>query len=325
MTVEIPPSRGYNSVLMNFLKAFGLAVLGILLFMSLSFFGLMFTINQTFLDPDFTVSQVEKLDTVSLAEDIIRGQIVSQATIPIKLPIEEFIIGAVNETITDLEPWLKQQTREITYSFYDYLEGRSQNLSVVIPLESVKESLQDNISEAVIASPPPGLTDLPPDTIERYLEPFYGRIPSSFELNEAWLGPQNMAQIYQLRQIVSHFNTVYYALIGFIVLLILGIILINHEVRGSARALGATFLSCGVVSYGGVWLAKYAIGAQIAQPQVPVYLQSWLPQLLADTLAPMELHSLGLAGVGVVLLVVSFVYRRQAEYSSQKVSHSYAN
>lgn len=298
---------------MNFLKAFGLAILGILLFLSLSFFGLMFTINQTFLNPDFTVSQVEKLDTVSLAKEIIRGQILSQATVPINLPIQAFIFEAVDETINDLEPWLKQQAKEITYSFYDYLEGRSQNLSVVIPLETVKESLRNNISEAVIASPPPGLTDLPPDTIERYLEPFYERIPSSFELNEAWLGSRTMAQIEQLRQLVSHFHIVYYALLGFILFLILCIILINHEVRGSTRSLGIVFLSCGVVSYGGVWLAKYAIGAQSTLPQVPVYLQTWLPQLMTDILSPMELYSFGLAGMGVVLLIVSFVYRRQSD------------
>jgi hypothetical protein len=297
----------------RFLKSFGLAVLDVILLLSLSFFGLMFTINQTFLNPDFTVSQVEKLDTTSLAADIIRGQIVSQATIPITLPIEEFIIGAANETITDMEPWLKQQAREITYSFYEYLEGRSQNLSVVIPLEEVKESLKDNISKAVIASPPPGLTDLPPATIERYLEPFYDRIPSSFELNEAWLGPQNMAQIDQLRQLVSHFHIVYYALIGFILFLILCIILINHEVRGSTRSLGVVFLGGGIVSYGVFWLAKNAVAAQSTLPQVPVYLRSWLPQFMTDILSPMELYSFGLAGMGVVLLIVSFVYRRQAE------------
>jgi hypothetical protein len=295
---------------MKFLKGLGLTVLGFLLFLSLSSFGLMFTINQTILNPDFTASQIDRLDTASLAGDIVRDQILSQATIPPTPPLEELIMGAVDETITDLEPWFQQQTREITNAFYDYLEGRSQDLRVVIPLEAVKEHLRENISEA-IASPPPGL-DLPPETIEGYLEPFYEQIPSSFEINEAGLGAQNMAQIDQLRQIVSHFHTIYYALIGFILLLILGIILINHQVRGSTRSLGSTFLSCGIVSYAGVWLANYFIGTQLVLPEVPAYLQSWLPQLITDTLSPLELYSLVLAGVGVVLLIVSFVYRRKA-------------
>jgi hypothetical protein len=305
---------------MNFFKAFGLAVLGVLLFLSLSCFGLMFTINQTFLDPDFTVSQVEKLDTASLAKDIVRSQILSQATVPTSLPIMAFFTEAVDKTINDMGPWLKEQSRNITYSFYDYLEGKSQNLSVVIPLDPVKEQLKTNISEAVTNSPPPGLTDFTPATIEKYLEPFYAQVPSSFVLNEAWLGPQTMAQIDQLRQLLSHFDTVYYALIGFIILLIVSIILINHQVRGSTRSLGATFLSCGIVSYGGVWLAKYAIGTQSVLPQVPVYLQSWLPQLIADILAPLGLYSLVLAGMGIALLIVSFAYRRQAEYRSHEVT-----
>jgi len=297
----------------SFFKSFLLAILDVILLLSLSFSGLLFTLDQTFLNRDFTVSQVEKIDTASLAEYIIRDQVVSQVAFPIYLPIDAFIAGAVNETITDLEPWLKQQARDVTNSIYDYLEGKSQNLSVVIGLEEVKEQLKSNISQAVIASPPPGLTDMPPDTIERYLEPFYDRIPSSFEINEDWLGPQNMAQIDTLRQVVSHFNIFYYSLIGFILFLILCVILINHEVRGSTRSLGVAFLGGGVVSYGGVWLAKNAIGAQSALPQVPVYLQTWLPQLMTDILSPMELFSYGLAGMGVVLLIVSFVYRRQAE------------
>jgi hypothetical protein len=297
---------------MSFLKGFGLAVLGILLFMSLSLFGLMFTINQTFLDSDFTVSQMEKLDTASLAKDIVRSQILSQPTIPLTPPIEDFLVGVIDETITDLKPWLNEQTREVTYSFYNYLEGKTQNLSVVIPLEPIKESLRENISQAVTTSPP-GLTDLPPGTLESYLELFYDQIPSFFELDEAWLSPQNMAQIDQLRQIVSRFDTVYYALIGFILLLILAIILIKHEVKGSTRSLGITFLSCGIVSYGGFWLAKYVIGTQSVLPEVPVYLQNWLPQLMTDILSPLEMYSFGLIGIGVALLIVSFAYRRQAE------------
>lgn len=297
----------------RFLKSFGLAILDVLLILSLSFSGLVFTLGQTLLNRDFTVAQVEKLDTATLAEYIIRDQVISQVAFPIYLPIDIFIAGAVNETVADLEPWLKQQTRDVTNSIYDYLEGKSQNLSVVIELESVIEQLKNNINEAVTTSPPPGLTDMPPATIERYLEPFYDRIPSSFEIDEDWLGPYNMAQIDTLRQLVSHFHIVYYAMIGFILFLILCIILINHEVRGSTRSLGVVFLGGGVFSYGGVWLARNAIGAQAALSQMPGFLQGWLPQLMTDILAPMELYSYGLAGMGVLLLIVSFVYRRQAE------------
>ena len=297
----------------SFFKSFGLAILDMVLISALAFSGLLFALNQTLLNRDFTVAQVEKLDTVTLGEYIIRDQVISQVAIPIYLPIEDFIEGAVNETLTELEPWLKQQSKNIVNDIYDYLEGKSQNFSIVIELESVKGQVQNNISQAVIASPPPGLTDVPPATIERYLEPFYDRIPSSLEVDEDWLGPYTMAQIDTLKQLVSNFHIFFFAMIGFILFMMLCIILINHEVRGSTRSLGVVFLGGAVVSYGGVWLTRDAIAAQSALPQVPAYLQTWLPELMTDILSPMVPYSYGLAGMGVVLLIVSFAYRRQAE------------
>ena len=52
---------------MKVLKGLALSLLGTLLFLSLAVFGLVLTINQTILNPDFVVSQVNKLDISSLA------------------------------------------------------------------------------------------------------------------------------------------------------------------------------------------------------------------------------------------------------------------
>ena len=296
---------------MKFLKGFGLAILSLLLFLSLSVFGLVLTLNQTFLNPDFVVSQVDRLDIPSLARDMLSEQIPPEA--------EEFMVEVVNDTIADLEPWMKEQARDGIYSFYDYLEGRSQSLSLVISLEPVKESLRDNLREALLQSPPPELAGLPPAEIERYLDEYYQQIsqgiPSTFEFTEASLDPWVMAQLEQGRQVIGYLHLGYNALIGLILVLILGIVLINREVKGSTRGLGSTFLSCGVLSYAGVLIAKNVAGTQLTQLDMPVYLQTWIPQFLADTLAPLEMYGIGLMVAGVALLVVSFVYkRRQTEF-----------
>ena len=296
---------------MKFLKGFGLAILSLLLFLSLSVFGLVLTLNQTFLNPDFVVSQVDRLDIPSLAGDMLSEQIPPEA--------EEFMVEVVNDTIADLEPWMKEQARDGIYSFYDYLEGRSQSLSLVISLEPVKESLRDNLREALLQSPPPELAGLPPAEIERYLDEYYQQIsqgiPSTFEFTEASLDPWVMAQLEQGRQVIGYLHLGYNALIGLILVLILGIVLINREVKGSTRGLGSTFLSCGVLSYASVLIAKNVAGTQLTQLDMPVYLQTWIPQFLADTLAPLEMYGIGLMVAGVALLVVSFVYkRRQTEF-----------
>ena len=286
---------------MKFLKGLGLAILSLLLFLSLSVFGLVLTINQTILNPEFVVSQVDRLDVASLAKETLSEQIPPE--------VEQFMGEAVDETIADLEPWMKQQAREATYSIYDYLEGRSQSLSLVISLEPVKESLRDNLREAVLQSPPPELAGLPPAEIEHYLDEYSQQIPSTFELDEASIPPDVMTQLEMVRQYIGYFHLGYNALIGFILLLILGIVLINRQVRGSTRSLGSTFLSCGVLSLAGVLITRYVAASQLVQLDMPVYFQTWIPQLLADTLAPLEIYGIGLLAAGVVLLVVSFVYK----------------
>lgn len=291
---------------MTFLKGFGLAILSLLLFLSLSFFGVGLTIDQTLLNPDFAVSQVDRLDIAPLAKDML-----SQQQVPPEL--EQLVGALIDNTIADLRPWIKEQARYVTSSFYDYLEGRSQSLNPVISLEPVKNALRYNLREAVLQSIPPQFAGIPLDLIERYLNEYYQlisqEIPSTFDFGGVLQDPAVIAELEQIKQAVGYFHTGYYALIGFILLLIVGIVLIHREVRGSTRSLGATLLSCGIFSLVGAFIARDVIATQLAQLDIPFYLQTWIPQLIKDALAPLEIYGIGLMATGVALLVVSFVYK----------------
>jgi hypothetical protein len=290
---------------MKFLKGFALFILGTLLFLSLFIFGPAFMLNQTILNPDFVTSQVNNLDITSLAGDILSQQIPSGE--------EELTAEALSETLADLEPWLKEQTADAVNSFYDYLEGGSQHLSLEVPLEPIKESLRENLREAFLQSLSPELAGLSPAELEQYFNEYYQQIsqeiPSTLELDESSIPPEVMATLGQAKQYVGYFNLGYTALIGFILLLILLIILVHREVRGSTRGIGINFLVCGALSFAGVLLAKNAAGPLLAQASMPTYLQTWMPQLLRDTLAPLQMYSIGLMAAGVVLLIVSFAYK----------------
>ena len=295
---------------MKFLKGLALSLLGFLLFLSLSVLGLALMLNNTILNPDFVVAELDKLDVSSLAKDMISAQIPLE-----QIPQEgEFIAETLDDTIADLEPWIKEQVSTVTYSSYDYLLGKSQSLSVIITLEPVKETLRENLREALFQSLPPELQGLPQAEIERYFDEFYRpiseQIPSTFEIDESLLPSDVLTTLEQVRQGIGYFQTGYPALIGFIVLLILGIILINRQVKGSTRSIGSIFLSYGVIEYAGIWATKYFATPQFSQLEIPSSLQAWIPQLLGDFLAPLEMFSLGLLIGGVVLLTVSFVYRR---------------
>ncbi len=297
---------------MNFLKGLALGLLSLLLFLSLSIFGFVLTLNHTVLNPDFVIAELDKLDTPSLIKPLIKEQIREQLP-----PEAQFMAATIDDTlddvIDDLEPLIKEQASNVIRSGYDYLLGKSQSLNLVIRLEPVKESLRDNVREAFFKSLPPELAVLPPAAIEQYFDEFYQefseQIPSTFEFNEGSLPPEVLAGLEQARQYIGYVQLAYKALIGFMLLLILGIILINRQIKATTRGLGITFLTYGAFEYAGIFAIKYFAGAWLGQLGLPAYLQAWMPQFLADFLAPLEMFSLGTLAAGVVLLIVSFVYK----------------
>ena len=296
---------------MKVLKGLALSLLSFLLFLSMTVFGMAFMLKSTVLNPDFVAAELDKVEVSSLVREMVEEQIGEQ------LPAEAwFLKEALYDVISDHEPWIKEQLKNNIYSGYDYFLGKSERLSFVLSLEPLKESLRDTMLNTFMQSLPPQLSGLPPAQIEQYFEQYYQQfaeqIPSSFEFDESSMPPEAMAQIIQARQYVDYFLLGYNLLIGFMVLLILGIILINRNVRSITRALGIIFTTYGAFEYGGIFLAKYFLPTSLPLPgDVPQVLQTWLLGLIGDFLAPLETFSLGCLIGGVILLVVSFVYRRQ--------------
>ena len=303
---------------MKFLKGLALSLLGIILFLSLSVFGLVLALNQTVLNPDFMVSQVNRLDMSSLAGEFF-GDLITEQIPGGQPPQGEAIMAeVVEDTLADLEPWIEEQMSIVIHSTYDYLLGESQNLNLVISTDQLKEILKDNLKPALIRSIPE-LASLPPAMIDtafdEYYQEFSAQIPATIDITEEMIGPEVMTTIEQVREYVSYIQIAYKALIGFMLLLIGLIILIHRQVRGSTRQIGITFLVYGIPGYVGTFFIKnYAMGylTQLTgQFGLPASLQAWLPQFVNDILAPMQMFSLGILIGGVVLLVVSFVYKRE--------------
>ena len=129
------------------------------------------------------------------------------------------------------------------------------------------------------------------------------------EFDESSLTPEVWAQLEQVRQGIGYFQLGYKILIGFILLLILGIVLTNRKVKGATRSIGIPFLSCGVIGYISTFVTKHLAETQLTRLDIPTWLQSWFPQFIDDFLAPLEIFSIGLMIAGIALLIVSFVYK----------------
>ncbi len=295
---------------MNFLRNLALSLLSFLLFLSLSIFGLAFMLNKTLLDPDFVTAELNRLDTLSLTREFI--------SLSLQFPPETpYLSEAIDETITDLEPWMREQLSTAIYSSYDYFLGKSQSLNLVISLEPMTESLRDNLWQAFQASPPPELQGFPPAAAELYFNQLYQQfaedIPATFEFTESSLPPDVLATLEQVKQYVKYYQLLYQPLIGLMGLLVLGIILISRQVKDITRRLGVPCLTYGASWYIGVLTTRYYAEQPLPIPGLPAALQEWMPRFLYNIVAPLEMFSLGLLIGGVVLTVISFVYKpRQA-------------
>ncbi len=281
--------------------------------------SLALTLRNTILSADFVASIVDELDIASLAEEFLSEQLAEV------IPQEIGYLGEyVDDAIAKLEPTIKEELIAATDPILDYLLGESQSFNIVISIEPVMASLKDTLREVFLESPPAELADLTPSTLEQYFDEHFGEfaevVQSTFELDETLLGiemPGDIAEklaeaeerLEQAKQGIGYFQFGYKLLIGFTLLLILGIILINRQVKGATRKLGIIFLSYGALEYIGTFIAKHFAGQEIIQLTTSSQLQSWLQQLLNDFITPIQMFSLGLLIGGIVLIVVSFVYK----------------
>ena len=295
---------------MKFLKGLALFILGFLLSLSLIIFGPMLLINQTALNPDFVSTQVQGLNLPLLAEDIARELIP-----PGQEYMTDIAVRVGMNTVADEEDWLKQQATIAIYTFYNYLEGESQHLSLEIPLDTFTETLRENLWQEVQADPPPELSYLPPEMLELefnlFWDSFSEDIPSTLELDETMLDAEVMEQIELAKRIVGYVNTAFIVLIALGLVLILLIILVHHEVKGSTRHLGITFLACGIPSLAGFFIARFVAETQLVHTGLSAYLQTLILQVIRDALTPLMIYGIALMAVGLILLIVSFVYRRE--------------
>jgi hypothetical protein len=104
---------------MRGLKIAGLVILSLILFISLIVFGLAFSLNRTALNPDFVAAEGDRLEIAPLA-----GEAMSQM---LQVELSEEALNSLTETITTLEPHLKNELNTIVYAVYEYLHGEREN------------------------------------------------------------------------------------------------------------------------------------------------------------------------------------------------------
>lgn len=143
-----------------------------------------------------------------------------------------------------------------------------------------------------------------------YYDEFVKEIPAEFIVNEDEISSDAMEVLDTAKHWVGVFKIVFYALIGFILVLIAGIVLVYRNVKESTRSLSITFLVYGVVEFAAVMVARYLVPNYLPIDDLPVSLQDFINNAYVSVLAPLQWFSLGILIAGVALLLTSIFYRR---------------
>jgi hypothetical protein len=288
--------RGFFSVVFNFL-----------LFDVLVLLALIISLNLTILNADFVTDELEKLD--------VYPAVIEQAKTMI--PGQEYIdAGTVDEIVADLTPWFKEQAGTVIHGVYDYIKG-DQALNVNISLEPVRDEVKEKVREAALSMLPPQYQGVPQSVVDSYMSQIYAGIdaviPANFMLSEAVVGQQVMAQLQQVKDIDGYIDMAYSYLIAGAILLILLVALAHWwQPKPIARSIGITFTLVGLVCILVPLLDNMIIrglSQAIGSAAILSGLQDKLPQLVGDLTAPIRTYGIGFLGSGVVMVVISFLFR----------------
>ena len=287
----------------------------------------------TLLNSDFIVAVIDTMDAPQLAS-IFLGEFEEEITQEFPLPEGAFphLADGIEELLTDLEPWIKEQVEYAADPIADYLAGEVAGFNVTISLEPLRDGLRGVLLEVFMDFPPEELEGLPPEELEQAFDVFWDEfaeemLPTPFQIDETVIGegaPLGIASatstaetvLSGVRKYVGYVRLAYILSIVVSALLIAGIVLIYREVKGSTRTLGIVFLASGLVVLAAALAGKYAGGGLMLRamldlpPQLQaLQLQAWASQVLVDLLAPLQWLGIGFIAGGIALLVVSFVYK----------------
>jgi hypothetical protein len=289
--------RGVFSGIFSFVLVAALVALGIVI-----------TLNLTILNPDFAISELDKLDAYSIITDKVREQIPAE---------ERYMAQIVDETITELEPWLRDQTNIAVYGIYAYHKG-DQELNIVIPLEQVRTCVKENVEQAILELLPPELGGASQEQIQAFLPLVYAeidnRIPEQIELNETFLGPEVTAQFRKARQVVGYIQLGYKLSIGLAVLMILLIALIQWwHIKPITLYVGMPMAIAGAVSLVGSVVGGTLISGLLHD--IPPEIMPILRQLITDATRPLQIYGIALLLAGIGLIVLS-IRLKPSSYAS---------
>jgi hypothetical protein len=251
----------------------------------------------------------------------------------ITVPLESLKTDLKESLWQTLEEFLKRNASEIPEDLLiPFIDDYYQELTSQIPKQllppdmaglagnDLDNFLREHYDQVTVllqtAFSVPGLSGWMLAQIRPYFDDYYDTLikdlPDEQVIDKQEIPAEVMEQLQLTREYIGDFKTGYYSLIAFMVLLVAAIILVNRNIKDISRILGITFITYGVLEFIGVFVAR-GLDLTAYITGLPASVETSLTSLFRDFLAPLQWFSLGILIAGIILLVVSFIYRPPEE------------
>ncbi|MBN2238774.1 MAG: hypothetical protein JW712_03290 [Dehalococcoidales bacterium] len=297
------------------------------------------TLRETVLNEEFVVPLIESLDLSAISQELITEQITEQ--IPDELA---YLTDYIEPAVDAIEPAVKEQLQEAAGPFLDYLMGYTNDLSIYISLDVVIDTLEEALKDELVTSPPSEFAGWTRSEIEQHFDDsLIGQVsdflPDTFEIDETIIGSEVVGSfsdaivdiensiadakyefdsaiadveepLRDAKQYISWFKLGYIISLAVIGVMALLIILIFRNVKSSSMTIGIPLFICGIIEYVGVMIGKSFLEDTVSTLDIPGGMENWVYDLVKSAAQPLEMYGLGLLVAGLILIIVSIVYRR---------------
>jgi hypothetical protein len=291
---------------------------------------------------DFVTSVVNEVDLASLAKDFVHSQIEEAASQDIS-EVTEYLNKSMDEIITRLEPWLKQQVIIASGPSLDYILGKSQTISVTISTAPALVIIKEIIKDVFLASPPPEVAGMSRAAQTQYFDDnfaeLFDSLPTTFTFDEELLGDvrDNISEsladgekeltkirdnisdgladadkpLADVQKYIGYFQSGFWLLIVFMVVMAGLIFLINRNVKATSRTLGINLCIIGVIDLAGVIVSKVITPTRFipSSADIPVSVQNFIDSVYKDVNSTALIFTIGVLVIAAMLLTVSFIMK----------------
>jgi hypothetical protein len=283
---------------MSFIRGLCLGLIGFLLFFCLLAFSLILTLRVTILQPEFMVKELDKLNIPVAAREFLGDQML----------LDETYVKAIDNTLVEIEPWIRQQINEAVFSSYDYWLGKNRTFRIRLDLDPLRNSLVDNLTEVYLQSPPPEYLKLPPSEQKSYLaslrQDTLDLIPSTLEIDKDNLGEDIKAVFTRARETIFYLNIAFWGLLAALLLLAILLILTARKIKGILLSCGLLLTADGALILVAIRIISSKVYPRLISVDLISELQIWLSTFLQDTLFPWKAVGIALLIAGVLSLLV---------------------